>query len=295
MSLFRTMRHITRAPLNRDRKLASVVRFLKWQIGSRLIPGKTMVPWVNNTRFIAGVGEHGLTGNVYEGLCDFKDMGFVLHALNESDFFVDVGANVGAYTILACGAVRARGACFEPVPETYGRLVTNLALNDLRERVQSYNQGVGDSRGVLRFTTGENAMNHVLAEHETTTNMVEVPVDTLDASLSSAPTMMKIDVEGYETMVFRGATRTFANEQLNALLVELNGSGHRYGFDENPLLETLAGLGFRAYDYDPYARAITPLAKRNNPVGNTLFIRDLDRARQRVREAPPFRILGKSI
>ena len=60
-------------------------------------------------------------------------MGFLLHVLRSEDLFVDVGANVGSYTILACSVVGARGISFEPVPSTYKRLVENMRLNHLDE------------------------------------------------------------------------------------------------------------------------------------------------------------------
>ena len=68
-------------------------------------------------------GETGLTGNLYAGLHEFADMAFVMHALRPTDLFVDIGANAGSYTILACAVAKARGCAFEPLPSTYRRLV----------------------------------------------------------------------------------------------------------------------------------------------------------------------------
>lgn len=45
----------------------------------------------------------GATGNWYCGLQEYEDMSFVLHALRPGDLFVDVGANIGSYSILAAG------------------------------------------------------------------------------------------------------------------------------------------------------------------------------------------------
>ena len=63
-----------------------------------------------------------------------------------ADLFVDVGANVGSYTLLACSVRGARGICFEPVPLTYQRLLDNLRLNDMTERVRAFNLGLSDRR-----------------------------------------------------------------------------------------------------------------------------------------------------
>lgn len=50
----------------------------------------------------------GATGNIYVGLHEFEDMAFLLHVLRRTDLFVDVGANIGSYTILAGGAAGAK-------------------------------------------------------------------------------------------------------------------------------------------------------------------------------------------
>lgn len=107
MSLLTIIKFITHHPLNRGHKLRAIIRFVKWQIGSRLVNGSIVYDWVNGAKFLVKTGETGLTGNIYTGLHEFQDMGFLLHFLRPEDLFVDIGANVGSYTILACAAVGA--------------------------------------------------------------------------------------------------------------------------------------------------------------------------------------------
>ena len=73
-----------------------------------------------------------MTGNIYCGLAEFADMAFVLHVLRAGDLFVDIGANAGAYTLLASSVAGAKTTCFEPVPATYARLLTiNPAIKNI--------------------------------------------------------------------------------------------------------------------------------------------------------------------
>jgi hypothetical protein len=80
-SLISTLRYILQHPLNAGAKRAALVRYLKWQIGSRLVPGAVLAPFVNDTVLAASPGMTGATQNIYTGLHEFKDCGFLLHLL----------------------------------------------------------------------------------------------------------------------------------------------------------------------------------------------------------------------
>src|SRR5215469_765130 len=100
-----TLTHIALYPLNRRHKFAALLRFVRWQVGMRLIRSKAIVQWVDEARLVVGRGETGLTGNVYCGLMEYEEMLFLLHFLRPDHLFVDVGANAGAYTVLASKVV----------------------------------------------------------------------------------------------------------------------------------------------------------------------------------------------
>ncbi len=295
MSLVNTLKHLVNHPLNKSNKMAAIVRFLKWQIGSRLVPGEVIYKWVNDSKIISRTGETGVTGNIYCGLHEFPDMAFLLHVLKKSDLFVDIGANVGSYTILASSAIGARGYCFEPVPSTYDRLMTNIRLNDLEEQVISLNIALGNSKGEIHFSSDQNCMNHVIADDEITKSKIIVNVSTLDEELKDTPFLMKIDVEGYETPALEGAENTLKNQELCAVIMELNGSGSRYGYDESKILSMMSNYGFKTYSYQPFKRQLINLEGKNITEGNTIFIRDMDRILERIKTSPKIKVHGVSI
>jgi FkbM family methyltransferase len=294
MSLLHIIRLITDHPLNREHKLSSIIRFAKWQVGSRLVPGAIVYDWINGSRFLVRTGEKGLTVNIYTGLYEFPDMGFLLHFLRAEDLFVDIGANVGSYSILACSAVGARGVAFEPVPSTYKRLVENIRLNHLDERVKCINKGVGAQQGTITFTSDSDTTNHVLAPGEQSSNKVTVEVTSLDTVLQGeCPSLIKIDVEGFETPVLDGAQETLENTRLDAVIMELNGSGSRYGFEETKILDMMINKGFRTYSYNPFTRTLINLEGKNLNSGNTLFIRNKSLVQERLRLAPKVSVYGR--
>lgn len=295
LSLVNTLKHLVNHPLNKSNKMAAIARFLKWQVGSRLVPGEVIYKWVNDSKIVARTGETGVTGNIYCGLHEFPDMAFLLHVLRKGDLFVDIGANVGSYTVLASSAIGAKGYCFEPVPSTFDRLMTNIRLNNLEGRVVALNVALGNSRGKINFSSDQNCMNHVIADDEITESKITVNVSTLDDELKDSPFLMKIDVEGFETPALEGAENTLRNEELCCVIMELNGSGSRYGYDESKILSLMSNYGFKTYSYNPLKREFINLEGKNLSEGNTIFIRNMQRVEERVKTAPQIEVHGMSI
>jgi FkbM family methyltransferase len=296
MSLKHTLNFILAHPLNRGRALSALLRFGVWQLRSRLRPGPFEMPWVNGARLRVQPGESTLTGNLYCGLYEFEDMAYVLHVLRPADLFVDVGANLGSYTLLAGAAAGARVIAFEPAPGPFKRLLENIRLNDLEGRVAAHNLAAGESEAELAFTIFGGSGHHILAQGETAAAPQAVRVAPLDDFLvGEAPAVLKIDVEGYETAVIRGARAVLRAPSLHSIILELKGRGNRYGFDEHALAGELSEAGFRPFRYDPFSRSLQPLGSPISQSTNTLFIRRLEHVQARLASAPAFEVLGKAL
>jgi hypothetical protein len=128
LRLTATLKFILSHPLNRGRPLSTLARFVTWQIASRL-RAEIEFEWIEGAKLIVSRGMTGATGNMYCGLHEFAEMGFLLHLLRPNDLFLDVGTNIGSYTILAASVCRARAIAFEPDPDTVRVLRRNIAIN----------------------------------------------------------------------------------------------------------------------------------------------------------------------
>ena len=202
----------------------------------------------------------GATGNVYVGLHEFADMSFVLHFLRPNDLFVDVGANIGSYTILASAAVGANCISFEPNPEAWEWLCKNVNLNHVASLVEARQQAVSSAAGMLDFTTDEGPTNHIVlarCPRQIRTPARSRRLHSMKLWNRDDPIMLKIDVEGFETEVISGARRTLEKPDLRCVLMELAGYGKRYGFDENVLRQRMIDFGFQPYRYEPFTRNLT--------------------------------------
>ncbi len=298
MGVWRTLRFLMSHPLTQDERGQALLRFARWQIGSRVLGEPVAMPYVEDNRLLVESGMAGATGNVYAGLHEFEDMAFVLHALRPSSWFLDIGANVGSYTVLAGGGSGAMCISVEPIPATYEKLCDNVRLNDLYRRVSCYNLGVGEERGELRFTKAKGPENRVL-QSDTMEEEIRVPITTADklateADLTDKVLVAKVDVEGWEAAVIRGGKAIFSRSSPTALLLELDGSGARYGFNDDAIHEELLEKGYISVEYDPHQRQLTRRSQRQTG-GNTLYVNEVGFFSQRVEQSDGYSVLGKQI
>ena len=284
-------------PLNKDNKIKTLLRYLRWQIGSRISLGAIAVEYVNDSKLLVLPGMTGATLNIYTGLHEFEDMAFVLHALRKEDVFVDVGANVGSYSVLAGSAVGANCILIEPIPRTFRYLKDNINLNGISDNVISLNIGVGECEGMLKFTTDLDTVNHVVSNSEIEdVGMIDIPIKKLDDILQNVePKLIKIDVEGFETNVIKGAHNILTKDSLLGVIMELNGSGERYGFDENTLHELMLSYGFRPYRYLPFDRALLAIKGKNCNSGNTLYLKNENELNILLKDSPKYDLKQVSV
>lgn len=148
--------------------------------------------------------------------------------VREQATVLDVGANVGAYTLLFAtwAGPRGRVIAFEPASASRAGLLRHLALNGLADRVVVRPEAISDTTGTAPFVDeGTHGDNHLVAGGGTGRSTL-VPSTTIDdfcASANVTPDLIKIDIEGAELAALRGARRTIAARRDRlALFVELH-------------------------------------------------------------------------
>lgn len=252
-------------------------------------------PWVNGLRFLARPGMAGIVKNIYTGLADFSEMAFLLHFLRSEDLFVDVGANVGSYTLLASGVCRARSIAVEPIPSSYEVLNRNLQLNDLQTLVTVHGLGIGSEADTLFFTTELDALNRVIEPQQRRgvgrEGVSPIRVVTLDELLARRrANLVKVDVEGYELEVLKGAREVLTREDLKCVIIEMV-----HAEDLAAIHTLLVKNGFSPGSYDPFSRSIAPMDDFNHDRHNTLYLRDMPAVQERVETGTEFSVLGISL
>ena len=164
---------------------------------------------------------------MYLGAFEPKETAVVKGWLRPGMTFLDVGANFGYFTLLAASRVGPSGrvVAVEPSPLAAGRLAENVRANSL-SRVEVHQLGLSDTAGSLDLYISPAAFHSPTMSASSGGEPVSVPVKRLDDCLEewgvASVDLMKMDVEGHEPFVLRGAPDALASGRIRAVLVEFN-------------------------------------------------------------------------
>ncbi len=183
----------------------------------------------------------------------------------ENEVLVDVGANVGMYTIFSAITRGVRVYAFEPESQNYALLNRNIIANELDDRVKAFCLALSDYAGLgelhlSQFIAGGSCHSldervdymHAPAKPVYSQGCIAATLDDLVAQKSvPVPNHIKIDVDGFEPAVIRGAERTIREGKVQSLLIEIN----QNLTDHMKLVEELVSWGYR-YDPQQVARVV---------------------------------------
>ena len=149
--------------------------------------------------------------------------------ISAGDTVLDVGANLGAYSVLFGKWVGAAGRvfAFEPAPAARFGLERHVALNGLEDRVAVRPEAMAERAGTVRFrASGPQGDNRIMkADRDDAPDHIDVPttsIDTFCRERKLKPRLIKVDVEGAELDVLRGARETIAANASLGLYVEMH-------------------------------------------------------------------------
>lgn len=149
---------------------------------------------------------------------------FVLDHYKNYDVFIDIGANIGTYAIMAA-KLGMRAVAIEAIPDNLAVMHTNVLLNKLNDKIKIFDVGLADHEYETEFVynTVNTGASHIARDGDNN-NRVRVQMKTFDSLLDqisvthSDKVFIKIDVEGMEIEVIKGAAK-FLSSHPNLLLV----------------------------------------------------------------------------
>ena len=214
--------------------------------------------------FMLASGMHPAYALMRAGNFEPAETELLSRELGHATLFVDVGANIGYYTLLA----RQRGVrviAFEPQPQNLDALFRNLKLNDWEDGVEVFPLALSAAPGLLTLYGASGPSASLVkgwagySERHTRT----VPVNTLDnvlgARLAGERLLIKIDVEGAEHDVLRGASAVLSSRPRPVWLVEIClgefAPGSNAGFTQ--IFELFSSQGYEAQAVGRPGKAVT--------------------------------------
>ncbi len=235
---------------------------------------------------------------IYKGEFERQEQQFINTFLKQGDIFVDIGANVGLFTLIAAHRVGKSGHvyAFEPCEKAYQRLLANVQLNRLTN-TSCYQLALSDKKGHVNLKIpmdGYDAWSSLGYPYEgnaikdETVQTVTWDDFAQEHDLVEKVIMMKIDVEGWEARVLSGGHKTLSRTDAPILQVEFTDQASQLaGTSCTELYHTLEKLGYKMFIYNVKERKLIqdPL-RESYPYVNLIAAKSLGRIVSRLSKTP---------
>ena len=217
--IYNLFRLIQTHPLISNEKISALIRYITLHLRHKN-GEKIAIPFCGGHLIILK-GE-GSNTHYFTYLEDYEEMFFLLHFLRDSDQFIDVGANIGAYSILAASQIGCKTIAIEPSEKNYSLLI-------------------------------------------------------------------KIDVEGFEEFVLKGAKQVLNHPDTHAVILELAGY-NRYNSSDAKIHKLMIKNHFFPVQYFPEIREIKKLESFRIDQFNTIYIKNMKLVKKRIIDSPQYKI-----
>ena len=214
---------------------------------------------VEGSKMYADPRDQVITPWLKKGVWEPLETALFRSEIGEGDVVVDVGANVGYYTLIAAQKVGKTGQvwAFEPDPDSFELLRRNVELNGY-DNVQLVPKALGAKPGTLRlYRHPTNRGDHRIYDPGDTREAVQVAVTTLDQYFATRDRvdLIKIDTQGAECTILAGAGQTLQRHDDVRLIMEYTPQYIRQmGADPAACLSGLDELGFAFYEILEFAQ-----------------------------------------
>lgn len=232
-------------------KMPLVSTLVRYVCGGRLlvrarVHGQTM--WVNV--FDPGIAWQLLS----RGTREDAHVAQIQHALRPGDNGIELGANIGFFTLIEAPATAPTGKiwCVEPVSANVALLRRNIRANGFQDRAKVSQYLVGDRNGMGSIQLAAASNSHTVSRQQPTSGSETVPMVTLDAFMQEKGIttahiqFMRMDIEGYEVLALDGMRALMEASTPLKFFIEFHPQSYpEWGWTFERFLRRLTGHGFR--------------------------------------------------
>ena len=222
---------------------------------------------------------------MYNYWLDWDEFNLIKNYLLDGDTVVDVGANIGIYSLWMSKYAGTSGKvfAFEPDSSNYFKLTKNINLNNLELHITPIQKAAGNVNGKISFTTGLDGENHI--EKNNLHNVVKVKCVKLDDFFSENRidhiSYMKVDVEGFELDVLKGSVKYITERKIEIIQIEINQTILNSGTSIEELTNFLAKHDYQLCCYYVLTNELKPV-RYNKELENYFALFDLAKANERL-------------
>lgn len=242
-SFFNILKH----PCNKGKALNTITRLIWWKCNQLWIQKPTIIELEEGARCICYPDSSYAGMVVYTKFPEYYEMQYIKKHLRRNSTFVDIGANIGVYTLLASSKI-SEGKIFaiEPASTPFGRLCENIKLNGIGNRVSLLNIVMSNRVGKEKFIEHETSeLSHINPSSKGGILKKSISLDELlRKSRIKKVDILKVDVEGGEGKVFNGALDHLKRKDIKKIVVELNKKNVLYGTNHNQIGNLLQTHGY---------------------------------------------------
>lgn len=225
--MLKSIQLLFKHPYNKTHKTFALTRLMVWKsIKFLKLKDVTFRIW-NNKKILLNYDSFQCMWIMYNYIVDWEEFMFIKRFLKSDDQVCDIGANMGFYTIwmskfITEGTIHA----FEPDDLNFERFNKNILLNKIADNVKPNKCIVSESSGQLNFTTGLDGENHITntaADDSLIKDTISLDLYALKNSVKNFK-FIKIDTEGFELFVLKGAKQLMAENKISVIQLEINNS-----------------------------------------------------------------------
>ena len=220
MKIFKVLNFIINEPSNKGQRLKRILYAIGWQIWKRTIKKPLIIDLDNGMKYIAFTNTPMGSFPVYARVYDSKNILFLRRKFKKNNgIMIDVGANMGIYSLLLNDNFK-KFILFEPIRETAKICEINMKLNSIDYEL--YNIALGNEKGEIKFQFKGNFDSTAKIERKEGNYKVRIDKldDIIDKKLYKDIKFMKIDVEGFELEVLKGAENIIRESSIELIQFE---------------------------------------------------------------------------
>lgn len=247
--------NLIRNPYNRNKKFLFLLRLLWWKLNRKFFRLPVVVPLFKDIKFICYPQSSFGSLIVYTNYPEYSETRLVQKLLRKNSVFIDVGANIGYYSLLAASIIKkGKIFAFEVDKRALNNFYENINLNKLEDKIDVVEKLVSDKDGYERFiVSSESEVNRIVGKSGSGKDFLKFPCIKLDSFAKekniSFIDFLKIDVEGAEYKVLNGAGELLKEKRIKYLLFEVNKNIKDYGKSKKYVFDMLNKFGYRIYKF----------------------------------------------